>query len=134
MMGRHRLIRRHGGIVRTIGAGLAVLALALQTLLPLADARWHAARGTVSDDLAVLALAIGDPSAPQAPEQSPATTDRLCQLCIGLHATGAPPPTGGMPPITPIAYHAIEPVAAIDAPPPQRPGEVNQPRAPPVRA
>ena len=70
------LIRRwRSGTVRAIGAALA--ALALQTLLPLADARWHAARATTPDDLAILAFDTHGASGQQTPDQHPATTDCL---------------------------------------------------------
>jgi len=135
MVRGNRLIRRRrGGTVRAIGAALAVLALALQTLLPLADARWHAARATIPDDFAILAFDTAGAAGPQTPDQHPATTDRLCQLCIGLHATSAPPPAGGVPLIAPIAYHTTEPSRVTDAAPSQLPGEVHQPRAPPIQA
>jgi hypothetical protein len=130
-MVRHRRIlpRRLGTLMHAVGVALAALALTLQGVLPLADARWHAAHGGLAlhHQGAVAAASSGAPL-----QQQPGAVDEACQFCIALQAPGAAPPAT-VALAVPVAYRTIAPV--LPAPTaPARPATTERPppRAPPL--
>jgi hypothetical protein len=124
---------RTGAIVRAVGLVLIGLALALQGLLPLADARWHAAQGRGLGERIALRGGVTVRSTERKPVPLPTSADHACQFCIALQTPAALPPSDGTL-AAPIAYNtiALPPVAAAAPSPP--PTERHQPRAPPIRA
>ena len=128
----HTRTRQTGGARRGVGAWLAVLALTLQALLPLAAARWHAAQ---RDALAGAGPAQAQPakSSPLKHPAHPATADGSCQLCIGLQMAGGPLPTDVGIPLAPIAYRARAAQPRAAQTPITHPAVVPPARAPPVQ-
>jgi hypothetical protein len=131
MVRGHNTAWHRGGAGRALGLWLAVVALALQALLPLADVRWHAAQGHGAGGTA---WAHGLKTTPPKPSPQPASTDQACQLCIGLQTVAGPAPSDTAAPAAPATYHTIVRVHVVLAAPPQRPATPHQPRGPPRQA
>lgn len=121
-----------GPLRRRLGYALAVLALLVQAVLPLADALWHA-----GDHGHGLELAAGPdaaaPSGKPAPHH-PGLADDGCQLCLAIQFAGATLPGQPPAPAAPVTSVRLDAAPAPrDAPTAARP-EPQQPRAPPSRA
>jgi hypothetical protein len=125
--------QRRRGAIGALGTWLAAVALTLQALLPLADARWHA-QGHGAGGRAAAASAHGLRTAPLTPSPQPASTDQACQLCIGLQTAAGPAPSETPAPAAPAAYRTIVRAPVVLAAPPQRPATPHQPRGPPLQA
>lgn len=125
---------RLGALTRhRMAAWLAVIALLIQTLLPLVDGGLHAAQSTLSDDALALASVAGPHGGPTAIQKpAPAHPVHECPICQFITALGnfAPPSATRIaaPVPTPI-------VATASTTTPPRPASVigaAQPRAPPA--
>jgi hypothetical protein len=123
--------------VRSVGAVLALLAILLQAVLPLADARWHAQQRAglsaaapavwLTESAVARAHPCGDP--PQAP-----AADYTCQLCIGMQGFGTALTTPTAPLAVPTRYDVIGPPWLDDTAPTAPRARPHQPRAPPIQA
>jgi len=122
-------------IIGRIGAWLAVLALLIQSALPLVDAAFHAALTTAGDDHVVRLAAA--PSAPgdaiaSVSKQAPAHLDHACPICQFISSLGSfsPPAAPRAAAPMPVDRAAVWPTA----PPAARSATTAaaQPRAPPA--
>ncbi|MBI3515909.1 MAG: hypothetical protein HY060_17890 [Proteobacteria bacterium] len=130
--GHNRARQGRGGTARALGVVLAALALALQAILPLADASWHARQGATRGG-PILAMQPGATASPLKHPAQPASADAVCQLCIGLQAASGPVPTGVGVVVVPIAYRRAAPQHVTHRLPSAQPAFVPQPRAPPLQ-
>ena len=120
---------------RRIGAWLAVLALLIQSALPLADAAFHAASSAPgNNDIVTLATASAAPddAIASVSKQAPADLDHACPICQFISTLGSfSPPTAAQN----IMRAPVDRVAAWPtAPPAARSTDTGtaQPRAPPA--
>jgi hypothetical protein len=120
--------------VRSFGAVLALLAILVQAVLPLADARWHDAQRAGLGDLAFSQTAPADGTALRADPVPAPVVDQACVLCIALQSDGGTLATPPAPLAVPTRYATIV-LAAHDAAARTAPrGRPQQPRAPPAQA
>ena len=124
--------QRPGGPRRAegLGAWLAVIALLIQSWLPLADAAFHRYLGTAETRAGVAGVEPGHRVA--AAKQQPAHASHDCPICQFIQALGSfSPPVAApsAPPMPPLAF-AVWPTA----PPVVRAATATaaQPRAPPA--
>jgi hypothetical protein len=121
-------------VVHTLGTWLAVLALLIQTALPLADAAVHATFNVAGDgetDGVTAATAAGG-AIERLSKQAPAHATDACPICQFISAVGSfSPPSPARPPEpAPANLFAVWPTA----PPAARSAHATpgQPRAPPA--
>jgi hypothetical protein len=122
-------------VIGRVGAWLGVLALVIQSALPLADAAFHAALTTAGDDHVVRLAA--SPAAPDdaiasVSKPAPAHLDHACPICQFISALGSfSPPAAAR---TAVPAPVVRVAAWPTAPPAARSTATAaaQPRAPPA--
>jgi hypothetical protein len=119
---------------RSLGASLAILALLIQSVLPLADAALHATFNIAADGVYRAAAAPASPvgTIEALSKQAPAATAHDCPICQFISSVGSfsPPAPARAPEPAPVNLFAVWPTA----PPAARSADATaaQPRAPPA--
>ena len=122
----------HRGLPRRVGAWLAVLALAIQSALPLADAALHEAFSIPSDADVTVAAPLDTSAVETVSKQAPAHHVHACPICAFITTVGSftpPVPTQAVTPVS-APHFAIWPTAPPA--PVATAASAAQPRAPPA--